>query len=100
MGDYHNYTSEDHKVSKTTDLAQSCEPFIQGCQSVLQQLTMAGILRGLQLLNDMFAGQQERLFLFLLRHLSGCKPCFRFSRSIGRYLLLLNRLAFPAASHV
>jgi len=82
------------------DLAQPCELRIQGAQSVLQHLAVAGILSFLHLLENMASGQQECFLVLLPGGLLRCKSLLQLLRSGSGCLLVLDRLAFPAASHV
>lgn len=100
MGDRGHYTSPVHKPWGTTDLAQLGDLGVEVGEGGFQHLTMAGILRCFQLLQQTPTGQSQPLGLPLACKLGRAQQGLGF---VGRNgclgLLLFDRLALPSARH-
>jgi hypothetical protein len=89
------------EAQRTSGLDQSGELRIQICQRVLQDLAVARVLGGFELLEHMLARQQEAFSLALGGNLGGSQWRRRWpGRRKCLSLLFLDRLALPSSRHL
>jgi hypothetical protein len=88
------------EAQRTSGLDQSGELRIQICQRALQNLAVARVLGGFELLKHMLARQQEAFSLALDGNLGGSQWRRRWPRRRNCLsLLFLDRLALPSSRH-